>query len=413
MKRFIVLFSAVILCLTLAGCSGSQYKKATELYEQGNYAEAGEIFSKLGNYEDSADKANECKYQEASALLQNSDYDAAKALFSALGDYGDSADKVKFCDYKKAEKLLADDDYDAAKAIFSALGSYENSADQVKECDYEKAEELFNQEKYEEALKIYETISEYKTSKERIITINSKFLYETYGDIIDLLDNTGYETVQGFSIKSRLGSPSTLVNAGKTTNFVFEVTGNIDDAVVQEFNTCSKKFKDRFEVLDRNGCDISYDSMENDVFESNLQLIDGDLPKICGYMLKEYYSSGVNTVTNSLESLNVHNPIGYDLSKGHPFYEYKFKKFLAECALGMLPSKVWDGTADATGGYIIVREDGEVLCYHLFNRNEFETYLINNTKFETASTSRHEFGSIYKDNGKYYIKLNLQVRFIK
>ena len=34
MKRFIVLFSAVILCLTLAGCSGSQYKKATELYEQ-------------------------------------------------------------------------------------------------------------------------------------------------------------------------------------------------------------------------------------------------------------------------------------------------------------------------------------------------------------------------------------------
>ena len=152
MKRFIVLLSAVILCLTLAGCSGSQYKKATELYEQGNYAEAGEIFSKLG-------------------------------------DYGDSADKVKFCDYKKAEKLLADDDYDAAKAIFSALGSYENSADQVKECDYEKAEELFNQEKYEEALEIYKTISEYKTSKERIITINSKFLYETYGDIIDLLDN--------------------------------------------------------------------------------------------------------------------------------------------------------------------------------------------------------------------------------
>lgn len=225
--------------------------------------------------------------------------------------------------------------------------------------------------------------------------------------------NTGYETVQGFSIKSRLGSPSTLVNAGKTTNFVFEVTGNINDDVMNGFNTCSKKFKDRFDFLSGCDCDIEYCSMDNDIFESNLQLIDGDLPEICAYMLKEYYSSGVNTVTNSLESLNVNNPIGYNLSKGHPFYEYKFKKFLAECALGMLPSKVWDGTADATGGYIIVREDGEVLCYHLFNRNEFETYLINNTKFETASTSRHEFGSIYKENGKYYIKLNLQVRFIK
>lgn len=187
MKRFIVLLSAVILCLILAGCSGSQYKKATELYEQGSYAEAGEIFSKLGNYEDSADKANECKYQEASALLQNSDYDAAKELFSALGDYGDSADKVKFCDYKKAAKLLADDDYDAAKAIFSTLGSYENSADQVKECDYQKAEELFNQEKYEEALEIYETISEYRESETRIATANNKILYQKYGDVIDLL----------------------------------------------------------------------------------------------------------------------------------------------------------------------------------------------------------------------------------
>ncbi len=225
--------------------------------------------------------------------------------------------------------------------------------------------------------------------------------------------NTGYETVQGFSIKSRLGSPSTLVNAGKTTNFIFEVTGNINDDVMNEFNTCSKKFKDRFEVLNNHNCDIKYVSMENDMFESNLLLIDGDLPKICAYMLKEYYSSGINTVRNSLDSLNEHNPLNYDLSKGHPFYEYKFKKLLAECALGMLPSKVWDGTADATGGYIVVREDGEVLCYHLFNRNEFEIYLINNTKFETASTSRHEFGCIYKEDEKYYLKLNLQVRFIK
>lgn len=225
--------------------------------------------------------------------------------------------------------------------------------------------------------------------------------------------NTGYETVQGFSIKSRLGSPSTLVNASKTTNFIFEIKGNISDKTMVEFNNCSDKFKDKFDVLRSNECDIEYSSMENRVFESNLRLIDGDLPQICAYMLKEYYSNGINRVKNAIELLNKYNPIGYDLTKNHPFYEYKFRKFLSECALGMIPSKVWDGMADATGGYIIVREDGEVLCYHLFNRNEFETYLINNTKFETASTTRHEFGSIYKENDNYYIKLNLQVRFIK
>lgn len=225
--------------------------------------------------------------------------------------------------------------------------------------------------------------------------------------------NTGFETVQGFSIKSRLGSPSTLINAGKTTNFIFKVTGDINDRVADEFNTCSKKFRDRFAVLKAENCNIEYVCTESSMFESNLMLIDGDLPRMCACMLKYYYSSGINTVREVLEVLKRDNPLNYNLTNGHPFYEYKFKKLLAECALGMLPSKVWDGTADATGGYIIVREDGEVLCYHLFNRNEFETYLLNNTKFETGSTSRHGFGSIYKEKDEYYVKLNLQVRFIK
>lgn len=225
--------------------------------------------------------------------------------------------------------------------------------------------------------------------------------------------NTSIESVQGFSIKSRLGGPSTLINAGRTTNFIYEVTGPIDDAVMNEFNTCSRKFKDKFDVLNQYGCDIEYTGMENSVFEGNLMLIDGDLPEICGYMLKSYYGSGLNKVTDSLSNITEANPLHYNLSNGHPFYSYKFKRLLSECALGMLPAKVWDGIADATGGYIIVREDGEVLCYHLFNHNEFENYLLQNTKFETASTSRHQFGSIYKENDNYYIKLNLQIRFIK
>lgn len=225
--------------------------------------------------------------------------------------------------------------------------------------------------------------------------------------------NTGIESVQGFSIKSRLGGASTLINAGKTTNFIFEVTGSISDEIMNEYNTCSKKFKDRFAVLENSNCDIIYSGMENSVFEGNLMLIDGDLPQICGYMLKSYYSSGLNKVSDSLTKITESNPLHYNLSNGHPFYSYKFKRLLSECALGMLPAKVWDGIADATGGYIIVREDGEVLCYHLFNHNEFENYLLQNTKFETASTSRHQFGLIYKENDKYFLKLNLQIRFIK
>jgi len=77
-----------------------------------------------------------------------------------------------------------------------------------------------------------------------------------------------------------------------------------------------------------------------------------------------------------------------------------------------MPSKVWSGVLDATGGYLIVKSDGEVLCYHIYNRNEFEDYLFYNTKLETASSTRHDFGTIYKQNNQLYFKLNLQIRFL-
>jgi len=84
---------------------------------------------------------------------------------------------------------------------------------------------------------------------------------------------------------------------------------------------------------------------------------------------------------------------------------------LTDIALGMTPSKVWSGIYDATGGYLIVKENGDVLCYHIYNRNHFEDYLFNNTKLETASSTRHEFGNLYEKNGQFYFKLNLQIRF--
>lgn len=91
-----------------------------------------------------------------------------------------------------------------------------------------------------------------------------------------------------------------------------------------------------------------------------------------------------------LTEINLQNPIGFDVSKGHPFYEYKIKNFLTENALGMTPETVWTGKYDATGGIIIVKVNGDLVCYHIYNKNEFQDYLINNTKFEQASTSEDD-----------------------
>ncbi|MBC5864597.1 HpaII family restriction endonuclease [Flavobacterium turcicum] len=218
----------------------------------------------------------------------------------------------------------------------------------------------------------------------------------------------------GFSIKSQLGGQATLLNAGKTTNFIYQISDFelTDDQVnsINEIDTKSK-IKDRIENIKQLGGNISYVSLEQDVFKNNLVLIDSLLPNILAEVVKTFYTSNLSSIKDLTENINKTNPLKYDIQFAHTFYEYKIKRFLTDVALGMTPSKVWNGIYDATGGYLIVKENGDVLCYHIYNRNQFEDYLFQNTKLETASSSRHEFGKLYNVNGKNYFKLNLQIRF--
>jgi type II restriction enzyme len=227
---------------------------------------------------------------------------------------------------------------------------------------------------------------------------------------------TGTTPELGFSIKSQLGGASTLLNAGKTTNFIYGIIGNsISDDIVQEINEIDSrsKIKDRIEKIISLSNSLNFTKNESSTFGNNLTLIDSSLPKIIAEILLKFFTSSISKTSELVEDISIINPLNYNLENEHPFYSYKIKRFLTDIALGMMPSKVWTGELDATGGYLVVKDDGEILCYHIYNRNEFEDYLLNNTKLETASSSRHDFGSIYEENGKLFFKLNLQIRFIK
>ncbi|PJC62907.1 MAG: HpaII family restriction endonuclease [Flavobacteriales bacterium CG_4_9_14_0_2_um_filter_32_27] len=225
---------------------------------------------------------------------------------------------------------------------------------------------------------------------------------------------TGTNSELGFSIKSQLGGASTLLNAGKTTNFIFKIQNlNLSQNQILEINEIDtrSKIKDRLEKITSFGGNLLFEKTESSVFGNNLVLIDSALPKIIAESLLLFFSSTHSTVLELTSQISATNPLVYDLETNHPFYSYKIKRFLTDIALGMMPSKVWTGELDATGGYLVVKENGEVLCYHIYNRNEFEDYLFTNTKLETASSTRHEFGRIYEENGGLYFKLNLQIRF--
>lgn len=219
----------------------------------------------------------------------------------------------------------------------------------------------------------------------------------------------------GFSIKSQLGGDSTLLNAGKTTNFIYQINdfkGSVSDITRINAIDTKSKIKDRLEEVKMLGGKLNFLSLEQDIFKNNLVLIDSLLPDILSEVIKQFFTSSLSKISALTEEISSQNPLGYDTQFSHAFYEYKIKRFLTDVALGMMPSKVWGGLYDATGGYLIVKEDGEILCYHIYNRNQFEDYLFNNTKLETASSTRHDFGKVFSEGENLYFKLNLQIRFI-
>ncbi len=218
----------------------------------------------------------------------------------------------------------------------------------------------------------------------------------------------------GFSIKSKLGSPSTLLNSGKSTNFIYEICGDLSQEEIFEINQIDTraKLRDRLTAIKNKGCELVFAGLENEVFKANLQMVDSAFPLIISEYLVQYYSGNGSLISELTPKVRTINPCGLNISLPHLYYEHKVKNFLTDIALGMTPATTWTGEYQATGGYIIVREDGEVLCYHLYNHNEFQEYLFKNTRFDTPSATRYEFGTIYKENEKLFIKLNLQVRFV-
>lgn len=227
---------------------------------------------------------------------------------------------------------------------------------------------------------------------------------------------TGISPELGFSIKSQLGSPSTLLNAGRTTNFIYKLTGEkLTPDLIAEINMIdsTSKVKDRLAKIVSLGRSLVFIKTERSIFSNNLTLIDSALPKILAAIIYSFYSTTNTKLVDLVTVITTENPLNFDLSEDHPFYLYKVKRFLTDIALGMMPSKIWSGELEATGGYLVVKDDGEVLSYHIYNRNDFEDYLLNHTKLETGSTSRHEFGQVYEKDDQQFFNLNLQIRFIK
>lgn len=231
-----------------------------------------------------------------------------------------------------------------------------------------------------------------------------------------LRDNTINKIVNkvGYSIKSSLGSPATLLNASNKTNFKYEVEGLSRRDIVDVNNIDTRtKLLDRLRYMLDLKAKIYFCNVISDTMNENLQMIDTKLPEILAELLLLSYDTGEKEINVLLHYLAEKNTLDF---KGdvYKYYKKKIGDFLLAVTLGMMPGEFWNGENDVTGGIILVENDGRILVLDAIYKKEYLVkYLIKNTKLESPSSTRYKMFDIYSENGRDYFNLNLQIRFTK
>jgi len=103
---------------------------------------------------------------------------------------------------------------------------------------------------------------------------------------------TNKEELLGFSIKSMIGSASTLLNAGKTTNFIFQIDA-LPSKSINRINKISgrSKIQDRLSAIFSNGSKMTFKKVNNPKFEANLKKIDTIFPSFVAQMVLDFFSA--------------------------------------------------------------------------------------------------------------------------
>lgn len=230
---------------------------------------------------------------------------------------------------------------------------------------------------------------------------------DLYLNVIDPL--TGVSGLQGYTIKSFLGSPPTLFNASRATNFTFEISPAIDSTEITRLNSLPirkmcREIVDNGHMLTLVGCRES--------FAENLSLLDSRMVDVVSSAMLAYYSMRCGKSGDLgliADFLATSNPLG--VVNPSVFYHHKLKDFLEAATYGMVPSRLWDGKRSAPGGLLFVFKSGGLGCIPPVNADEHRQFLLDLTKFDGPSRKKFQFGQIRETEGACRLTLNFQIRF--
>jgi len=214
----------------------------------------------------------------------------------------------------------------------------------------------------------------------------------------------------GFSIKSQLGQASTLLNSSGSTNLVYEIVPNpsLAQKLLPDISASPSSHPKNIRRIYEAGYLLEFRTYQSEIFHENLTYIDSQMPKhLADVLLHSYLRDDlkdfalVSELVFPPELKNSQQPL------------FKLQEFLGAVSMGLRPNASWKGNSSKFKGLMVIKNNGEIVFYYLNSRLNFEKYLYHAVRFERPSTSRHKYGFVFSENGKNFIKLNLQIRFKK
>ena len=329
-------------------------------------------------------------------------------------DVGDSKLQINTDEYYKVYKIIRESDnreFSIGEDIVevSEITNNINLINVPKQHFIETSQELFKEMIAGSSTFKVEKVKEFLNN---IGVINLKGSNSEKDDILmDLEKNTDLlRKILSFSIKSQVGSPATILNASQKTNFIYEVKDiDLSDEDIENLNKGNQKSIIK-SIKDRNG-KFEFISVNDKIFEDNLRSIDYLMPSVLSELLLYTYSTSTKGIKEVFEKVDLTIPNGYSKEQFSTYILARIKNMLYLSATTMITNDDFYSGHKIDGGMIIVKSDGQLLCYDLYNLDRFKDYLYQSLKFESASKSRHKYGKLYKEDDKIKFKLNLQIRY--
>jgi hypothetical protein len=226
-------------------------------------------------------------------------------------------------------------------------------------------------------------------------------------------DPMGDSQTSNFSVRSQISGRSTLFNVSKATNITFRVIGVPSSSKDLDFLFIEgTSLREKLSSLQAIGGDLKYFGYENRTFESNLMLVDSQMPTIFAQLVKDYYWHSISHVTESIKNLIESDPVDSLITDKELYYSENVQRLLSSIALGMKNASPWNAEVDFNGGYIHIMPQGAVIAIPFSSPSGLKRFLLANTKFDTPD-KRFGFGIFERESRDIFIRLNAQIRFLR